>query len=56
MERRTKAARPKPPPLWWPPVELEVEYEDLLAEGEDDRADDLRDLIASGYDAPDTGG
>ena len=54
--RRTKAARPKTPPLWWPPVELGIEYEDLLAEGEDDRADDLRDLITSGYEASDTGG
>ena len=56
MERRMKAARPRTPPLWWPPVELGTEYEDLLAEGEDDRADDLRELIASGYEDPGTGG
>ena len=56
MERPTKEARPRTPLLWWPPVELGIEYEDLLVEGEDDRADELRELIASGYTAPDTGG
>lgn len=56
MERRTKDAWPRTPPLWWAPAELEVEYERLLVEGEDDRADDLHELIASGYEAPDTGG
>ena len=56
MERRTKDARPMTSPLWWAPVELEIEYESLLVEGEDDRADDLHELIASGYEAPDTGG
>ena len=56
MERQTKSARPKTPPLWWAPVELGVEYEDLLVEGEDERADELHELIASGYAAPDTGG
>ena len=44
------------PPLWWAPVELGVEYEALLVEGEDERADELHELIASGYAAPDTGG
>ena len=56
MERPTKEARPGPLPLWWPLVELGIEYEDLLVEGEDDRADDLHGLIADGYTAPDTGG
>ena len=55
MERRTKAARPRTSPLWRPSVEFGVEYENLLAEGEDDRADDLRELIASGYEDPGTG-
>ena len=55
-ERRTKDARPRTSPLRWTPAEVEVEYERLLVEGEDDRADDLRELIASGYEAPDTGG
>ena len=56
MERPTKDAQLKTPPLWWAPVELGVEYEDLLVEGEDGRADELRELIASGYADPDTGG
>ena len=56
MERRTKDARPWTPPLWWAPAGLEIEYERLLVEGEDARADDLHELIASGYDAPDTSG
>ena len=56
MERRTKDARPWTPPLWWAPAGLEIEYERLLVEGEDARADDLHELIASGYEAPDTGG
>ena len=55
-ERQTNSARPKTPPLWWAPVELEVEYENLLVEGEEERADELHELIASGYADPDTGG
>ena len=54
MERPTKDAQSKMPPLWWAPVELGIEY--LLVEGEDERADELRKLIASGYADPDTGG
>ena len=56
MEGQTKNAQPKTPPLWCAPVELEVEYEDLLLEGEDGRADELCEIIASGYADPDTGG
>ena len=56
VERRTKDAPSKTPPLWWAPVELGIEYEDLLVDGEDERADELRALIASGYADPDTGG
>ena len=56
MERPTKDTQLKTPPLWWAPVELGVEYENLLVEGEDGRADELRELIASGYADPDTGG
>ena len=48
-ERQTKDAQSKMLPLWWAPVELGVEYEDLLVEGEDERADELREIIASGY-------
>ena len=56
MGGQAKSARSKTPPLWWAPVELEVEYEDLLLEGEDGRADELREIIASGYVDSDTGG
>ena len=56
MERPTKDPRLQTPPLWWAPVELGVEYENLLVEGEDGRADALHELIASGYADPDTGG
>ena len=56
MEGQAKSAQPKTPPLWWAPVELGIEYEDLLVEGEDGRADELREIIASGYADPDTSG
>ena len=52
MEGRKQSARPKTPPLWQAPVEVGVEYEYLLVEGEDGRADELHELIASGYADP----